>query len=83
VETLERSKEQHDVTTIPSDAGSIRLQFVDERTGLPIGGGPVMVPVADANPKNLELLVNKLLGHVGYTSDFGYYPKLRLFSDDA
>ncbi|RAL58776.1 hypothetical protein DID88_009190 [Monilinia fructigena] len=30
---------------------------------LPIGNGPVLVPVADADPKNLELLLNTLMGH--------------------
>jgi len=64
LEKWEKSKEQQDINDVPADAGSLRLQFVDERTGTPIGGGPVLVPVADATPKNLELLVNKLLGHV-------------------
>ena len=59
-----RAREQQDVEEIPADAGSLRLQFFDETTGLPIGQGPVIVPVADANPKNLELLLNTLQGHV-------------------
>lgn len=43
------------------------MQFVDEITGKPIGA-PVLVAVADANPKNLELLLNNLQEHVGNLS---------------
>jgi ribosome assembly protein 4 len=59
-----RAREQQDIEEIPTDAGSLRLQFFDETTGLPIREGPVLVSVADANPKNLELLLNTLQGHV-------------------
>lgn len=65
LEASERSREQTDLdSSIPPDAGSLRIQFFDETTGLPIGHGPVLVPVVDANPKNLELLLNTLQGHV-------------------
>lgn len=67
-DAAERAREQQDVEEIPSDAGSLRLQFFDEITGLPIGQGPVLVPVADANPKNLELLLNTLQEHVKIAS---------------
>src|ERR1700682_1781466 len=63
-----RAREQQDIEEIPADAGSLRLQFFDETTGFPIGQGPVLVPVADANPKNLELLLNTLQGHVNLHS---------------
>lgn len=63
-EAAERSRAQQDIEEVPSDAGSLRLQFFDETTGLPIGQGPVLVPVADATPNNLELLLNTLQGHV-------------------
>jgi len=59
-----RAREQQEIEVIPSDAGTLRIQFFDETTGLPIGNGPVLVPVADATPKNLELLLNALQGHV-------------------
>ncbi|KFY04490.1 hypothetical protein O988_00756 [Pseudogymnoascus sp. VKM F-3808] len=62
-DAAERAGQQQAIEEIPSDAGSLRIQFFDETTGLPIGSGPVLVPVADANPKNLELLVNALQGH--------------------
>ncbi|CAG8976638.1 hypothetical protein HYALB_00002154 [Hymenoscyphus albidus] len=62
-DAAEKARVQQDLEEIPADAGSLRLQFYDETTGLPIGQGPVLVPVADATPKNLELLVNALLGH--------------------
>jgi ribosome assembly protein 4 len=65
VETLERSKQQQDIDDVPPDAGSLRIQFFDETTGLHIGDGPILVPVADATPKNLELLLNTLQNHVG------------------
>ena len=63
-EASAKAREQQDIEEVPSDAGSLRLQFFDETTGLPIGQGPVLVPVADATPKNLELLLNTLQGHV-------------------
>jgi ribosome assembly protein 4 len=63
-DAAEKARLQQDIEEIPSDAGSLRLQFYDETTGLPIGSGPVLVPVADAIPKNLELLLNTLQGHV-------------------
>jgi hypothetical protein len=63
-DAADRAREQQDIEEIPSDAGSLRLQFFDETTGLPIGEGPILVPVADANPKNLELLLNTLQGNV-------------------
>jgi hypothetical protein len=34
--------------------------FFNEMTGLLIGQGPVLAPVSDAIPKNLELLLNTL-----------------------
>lgn len=63
-DAADRAREQQDIEVVPSDAGSLRIQFFDETTGLPIGQGPVLVPVADATPKNLELLLNALLNHV-------------------
>jgi hypothetical protein len=68
-DAAEKARVQQDVEEIPSDAGSLRLQFYDEITGLPIGNGPVLVPVADATPKNLELLLNTLQGHVSTALD--------------
>lgn len=67
-DAAEKARVQQDLEEVPADAGSLRLQFYDETTGLPIGQGPVLVPVADATPKNLELLVNALLGHVSVNS---------------
>lgn len=63
-DAAERARQQQDIEVIPSDAGSLKIQFFDETTGLPIGNGPVLVPVADATPKNLEVLLNALQGHV-------------------
>lgn len=63
LEQFEKTSQQQAIESIPADAGSLRIQFFDETTGLPIGSGPVIVPVQDANPKNLELLLNALQGH--------------------
>lgn len=63
LEASERAREQQDVEVVPSDAGSLRYQFIDQITGLVIGQ-PILIPVADATPKNLELLLNKMLDHV-------------------
>lgn len=63
-DAADRAREQQNIEEIPSDAGTLRLQFFDETTGSPIGQGPVLVPVADATPRNLELLLNRLQGHV-------------------
>ncbi|KAK0100221.1 hypothetical protein ONS96_012397 [Cadophora gregata f. sp. sojae] len=62
-DAAERARQQQDIEEVPSDAGSLRIQFFDETTGLAIGQGSVLVPVADATPKNLELLLNALLAH--------------------
>jgi len=57
----ERAREQQDIEKVLSDAGSLPLQFFfNEMTGLLIGQGPVLAPVSDAIPKNLELLLNTL-----------------------
>jgi ribosome assembly protein 4 len=63
LDASDKAREQQDLEEVPADAGSVRVQFFDEITGLPVGN-PVLVPVADANPKNLELLINTLQGHV-------------------
>jgi len=63
-DAADRARQQQDIEVIPDDAGSLKLQFFDETTGLAIGQGPILVPVADATPKNLEILLNALQGHV-------------------
>ncbi|OWP03876.1 hypothetical protein B2J93_1634 [Marssonina coronariae] len=62
-DAADKARAQQDIEDTPKDAGSLRIQFFDEITGLPIGQGPVLIPVADATPKNLELLLNALLNH--------------------
>lgn len=63
-DAADRAREQQDIEEVPSNAGSLRIQFFDETTGLPIGQSHVVLAVADANPKNLEVLLNELQGHV-------------------
>lgn len=60
----EKSRQQQEIKTVPTDAGSLKFRIYDEVTGLPIGDGPIMVSVADATPKNMEKLINQLRGHV-------------------
>jgi hypothetical protein len=59
----EKAREQQEIESIPSDLGSVRVQFYDQATGQPTGPA-VSVPVADANVKNLETLLNTLQGNV-------------------
>ena len=64
LETAQKAREQQDIETIPSDLGSIRVQFFDQATGSATGPA-VSVPIADASVKNLEILLNTLKGDVG------------------
>ncbi|KAF6227401.1 hypothetical protein HO133_008845 [Letharia lupina] len=57
--TAEKARAQQDVDTIPDNLGSIRVQFLDQASGIS-AGPPVSVPVRDATVKNLELLLNTL-----------------------
>jgi ribosome assembly protein 4 len=66
LEASNRSRDQQDI--VPPDVGSLKIRFINTITGVPIGEGPILVPIADATPKNLELLINKLQGHVSYST---------------
>jgi ribosome assembly protein 4 len=72
---LEKSREQLDVSNVASDAGSLRIQFIDQMTGKPFMKGPVLVAIKDATPKNLEILVNALQGHVRRSFPSDNWPK--------
>ena len=58
-----KAREQQEIDAIPSDLGSVRVQFHDQATGKSIAA-PVFIPLADASVKNLELLLNTLQGNV-------------------
>jgi ribosome assembly protein 4 len=58
-----RAQEQQDIDSIPENLGSVRIQFHDAATGT-VTGPPVSVPVSDATTKNIELILNTLLGNV-------------------
>lgn len=73
LETLERSKDLQNILNPNSDDGVMRVQFFDERTGLPVGNGPILVPATDATYQNLELLLNKLEGYVSRSFLLGTY----------
>lgn len=64
VEIAEKARQQQEIQSIPSDLGSVRVQFFDQSTGAATGPA-VSVPVADATVKNLETLLNTLQGNVG------------------
>jgi hypothetical protein len=63
-EIAEKARLQQEIESIPSDLGSIRVQFFDQATGSATGPA-VSVPVGDATVKNLETLLNTLQGNVG------------------
>lgn len=63
VAQAEKAREQQEIQNIPTDLGSVRVQFFDQATGNATGPA-VSVPVADANTKNLETLLNTLQGNV-------------------
>jgi ribosome assembly protein 4 len=61
LEASEKARNQADITVIPDNLGSIRVQFVDQSTGT--STGPVVsIPVQDATVRNLENLLNTLQG---------------------
>lgn len=62
-EASEKARQQQEIESIPADLGSVRVQFFDQATGSATGPA-VSVPVADANVKNLETLLNTLQGNV-------------------
>lgn len=49
-----------EANAVPSGLGSVRVQFVDQASGK-VTGAPVALPVAQANVKNLERVVNELV----------------------
>jgi len=55
--------QEEENSRIPEGLGSVRIQFVEQASGRPTGA-PVAIPVAHANVKNLELLLNSLQGQV-------------------
>ena len=63
-EVVENARQQQEIESVPSDLGSIRVQFFDQATGSATSPA-VSVPVADATVKNLETLLNTLQGNVG------------------
>lgn len=63
LETAEKARLQQEIESIPDNLGSVRVQFFDQATGS-VTGPAVSVPVAYANVKNLETLLNTLQGNV-------------------
>jgi ribosome assembly protein 4 len=63
-ELTEKTREQQEIDVIPSDLGSIVVQFIDESTGKPTKG-EIKIPVANTTVKELETILNSILEHVG------------------
>lgn len=59
----EKARLQQDLNTIPTDLGSIRVQFCDQTTGNATGPA-VAVPIENATVKNLETVLNTLQQNV-------------------
>jgi ribosome assembly protein 4 len=59
----EKIKEQRRLDVVPEDLGSIRLQFRASDTGENVAG-QISVPVTQGSTRNLETLLNTLLGTV-------------------
>ncbi|KAI5292365.1 hypothetical protein KEM55_007850, partial [Ascosphaera atra] len=57
LDAQEKSKQQQELNTIPTDLGSIRVQFYDQTTGNATGPA-VAVPIENATVKNLETVLN-------------------------
>lgn len=74
-------KEQVERDRIPDDLGNVRVQFVDQATGK-VTGAPVSIPIAQANVKNLELLLNSLQGQVSMSTS-AYCPNVQRTNRDA
>ena len=68
IHIAEKAQAKQEASIIPSDLGSIRVQFVDQASGKS-SGAPVSIPVADATVRNLELLLNTLQRNVGGPSN--------------
>lgn len=56
----DRKAREIEENAIPAGLGSVRVQFVDQSSGRTTGA-PVALPVAQANVKNLERVVNELV----------------------
>src|SRR4051794_29087395 len=54
------SREQQEPEIIPE--GTIRIRFQNQSMG-EVAGTPIAIPFAHASIKNIELLLNSLLGH--------------------
>ena len=78
-EASEKTRQQQEIESIPADLGSVRVQFFDQATGSATGPA-VSVPVADANVKNLETLLNTLQGNVSTVDVLRIATKLTSFS---
>lgn len=72
LEIADKTRNQQDISSVPQDLGSVRVQFFDQTTGNSTGSA-VAVPIADATVKNLETLLNTLQGNVGFRTDIVYF----------
>lgn len=66
-----------EATRIPENLGSVRVQFADSTSGHATGT-PISIPIAQASAKNLEHLLNDLMGNVCASTDSHKYLILKV-----
>ena len=64
IELAELAQNQQNVTRIPSDAGSVRVQFKDQESGERVGAS-ILVPLTESSVENLERIYNLISNQVG------------------
>ena len=63
-ELSELSEQQQNADRIPSDAGSVRVQFKDQESGEQVGTS-ILVPLERSGVENLEQIYQSLSNQVG------------------
>ena len=63
-ELAELSEQQQNADRIPSDAGSVRVQFKDQESGEQVGAS-ILVPLERSGVENLEQIYQSLSNQVG------------------
>lgn len=67
IELAELAQNQQNIDRIPSDAGSVRVQFKNQESGEHVGAS-ILVPLTESTVENLERIYNSISNQVGLTS---------------